>query len=366
MTGSLMQKEFVRIFKIVRYAVFFAALFIPPPLNALSQFKAAAGSGAKIKVVNWNVQTFFDAQTDGSEYGDFKKSSSGWGRDSYIKRLERLCEAINALDADVFVMEEIENKGVLYDISNKLASNSWRKKKMYGYGCFYKAPGSSIGCAVLSRHPLSDLKIHSLDIKTENAEQPSLRPIMELTLSAAGKKLILYVNHWKSMAGGEAKTEIWRRWQESVLGKNVYDRVQGGLSGSGSAVLCCGDLNCNITKFAFREDVAGFVSEGGSAKFSDMCNVFLRYIRAGNLGVCGVYSPWILSDGRQMDGGSYYYNKAWNTLDHFFSAGSAKISNFTVEDKGHWADEGGIPIGYKVYTGRGYSDHLPISCTVEF
>ncbi|QTQ14803.1 hypothetical protein HRQ91_10190 [Treponema parvum] len=361
-----MQKKIVRIFKIMRYVIFFTPLFIPLPLNALSQFKVAGDNGAKIKVVNWNVQTFFDAQTDGSEYSDFKRSSSGWGRDAYVKRLERLCEAINVLDADVFVMEEIESKGVLYDISNKLASNSWRKKKMYGYGCFYKTPGTSIGCAVLSRHPLSDLKIHSLDIKTENTQQPSLRPLMELTLIASGKKLILYVNHWKSMAGGEAKTEIWRRWQESVLGKNVYDCVHGGLTDTVPAVLCCGDLNCNITKFAVWKDVAGLVSYGGLSKSSDMCNVFLRYIKAGNFGVCGVYSPWILSDGRRIEGGSYYYNKAWNTLDHFFSSGTAKISNFTVENKGPWADEAGIPIGYKVYTGRGYSDHLPVSCTVEF
>ena len=27
---------------------------------------------------------------------------------------------------------------------------------------------------------------------------------------------------------------------------------------------------------------------------------------------------------------------------------------------------GGVPYGYKVWTGMGYSDHLPVSCCIEF
>ena len=45
----------------------------------------------KLKIVNWNVQTFFDYQTDGSEYSEFVTSAT-WGKEMYVVRLERLCK----------------------------------------------------------------------------------------------------------------------------------------------------------------------------------------------------------------------------------------------------------------------------------
>ena len=70
-----------------------------------------------IRIVNWNVQTFFDANADGCEYAEFKSPKSKWGRDEYAARLGRLCDAIKKLNADVYVFEEIENEGVMYDLS---------------------------------------------------------------------------------------------------------------------------------------------------------------------------------------------------------------------------------------------------------
>ena len=40
----------------------------------------------RLKVVNWNVQTFFDAVTTGDEYTEFVRSGR-WGKDAYIERL---------------------------------------------------------------------------------------------------------------------------------------------------------------------------------------------------------------------------------------------------------------------------------------
>lgn len=323
---------------------------------------ARTAASAQLKIVNWNVQTFFDAQTDGTEYSDFKKSSAGWGRDAYIKRLDRLCEVINSLDADIFVMEEIENAGILYDISNRLAGNSWRKDKIYDYGCFAKDSGSAIGCAVLSKHLIANLKVHSLDIRTESCAQPSMRLLMEVTIFAGGRPFVLYVNHWKSMSGGEAETEIWRCWQESVLGAKTALRT----TSKNTAVIACGDFNRDIAKFSTCSK-----NEASLSDSADVPNIFFRYITSnisggGTAARIGLYSPWILSDGASTEQGSYYYNDEWNHIDHFFSAGKASIRSFSVETNGPWAGGDGIPDGYKIYTGGGYSDHLPVSCIVNF
>ena len=49
-----------------------------------------------IKIVNWNVQTFFDGNKDGIEYPNFIKSKK-WNQDAYAARLQKLCKAIELL-----------------------------------------------------------------------------------------------------------------------------------------------------------------------------------------------------------------------------------------------------------------------------
>ena len=74
-----------------------------------------------LKIVNWNLQTFFDAKFDGNEYDEYKSSKSGWNLTKYEERLNRLATAIKELDADVFVMEELEKEAQLQDIANQLS-----------------------------------------------------------------------------------------------------------------------------------------------------------------------------------------------------------------------------------------------------
>ena len=341
------------------------------------QKQAASNAfSAKLKIVAWNAETFFDAQTDGLEYSEFKKSSAGWGREAYIQRLDRLCEVIKALDADIVALEEIENAGIIYDISNRLAGNAWQKNKIYDYACFAREKGSSIGCAVLSRHLISGVKVHSLKIKTEKDKQPAMRPVMEVEIFAGGRTLSLFVNHWKSMSGGEDETEIWRKWEESVLA-HCFAKLDENASG-----LACGDFNRNIEKFSICSGLSEYVPLNSKISgdvvvnqnsAGNKVNVLLNYVfpKSENdctpdSGAVGVYSPWILENGSVIPTGSYYYNESWNYLDHFFSYGCAKIISFNTEKNGSWADENGIPQGYKIYTGGGYSDHLPVSCIVCF
>ena len=61
--------------------------------------RIAVHAKGKISIVSWNVQTFFDSNTSGEEYAEFKKRGN-WSKALYIERLERLCESINVLDAD--------------------------------------------------------------------------------------------------------------------------------------------------------------------------------------------------------------------------------------------------------------------------
>ena len=63
-----------------------------------------------LKLMNWNLQTFFDSNFDGNEYTEFKNKKSGWSQEKYEIRLDRLASVVKKLDADVVIMEEIAYK----------------------------------------------------------------------------------------------------------------------------------------------------------------------------------------------------------------------------------------------------------------
>jgi len=307
--------------------------------------KSSTGT-TSLKVTSWNLQTFFDGETSGNEYSEFVKSNK-WGTEAYVDRLEKLCSVIHQLDSDVFIMEEVENENVLYDIYNFLAGE-WNFRKVYNYGAFATDPGSSIGIGILSRYPLSDLKVHSLDIQT-NGKQPSMRPLVTVSVKAGDSELIILMNHWKSMSGGKSETEYWRKRQECVLANQVKILEEKGIPW-----ISAGDFNRDLYDF-------NNYGEGNSISF--------ELFDKGAFKSDEVYvkNPWKTEDGILIGPGSYYFQGKWSRIDHFFYGTKASINQFWPETDGIWCDSTtNIPIGYKLYSQEGYSDHLPITCIVTF
>ncbi|MCQ2240873.1 endonuclease/exonuclease/phosphatase family protein [Treponema sp.] len=323
--------------------VFSVLLFLTSCTQILSD---SVGKEGSLKVVNWNVQTFFDAVTTGEEYSEFVRSAR-WGKEDYVERLKRLCSVIKNLDADVFVMEEIENEGVVHDISNFLAGE-WDKEKVYGNACFAKDEGSSIGCAVLSRLPVTSMTVHSLDVRSEEEDMPRMRPLMEIRIKLDQKELTLMVNHWKSKSGGEEETEKWRNREEGVLSELVSAAVEDG-----RPVLALGDFNRDINDFCLTR-------KG---------EVVLRRWKDGTLTDDGikVSSPWFLAGRKLIQPGSYYYQEEWSRIDNMFGAGGVEFLDFYPAVEGEWCDSHSfVPNRYLIWNGTGYSDHLPIVGVVKF
>lgn len=320
---------------------FFLFCCIFTSVLVLSSCKIPKGTlrkGERIKFANWNVQTFFDTDRNGTEYKDFV-SSKNWCETAYEERLRRLCKSIAQLDADVLAMEEIENERILLDISNFLCSDQPYYKR-YKYGAFSKNPGSALGCALLSRYPVTKVSAHAIDIRTGTHKQPSTRPLLKVTVQKNGKCLSIFINHWKSMSGGKEQSDIWRGEQEAALEQELENSAQ-------EKILVCGDFNRDTLQFDIDKERAVWLhSPSGKLK---------------------LFSPWFNADGTLKYRGSYFFKDTWSRIDHLFTRGDTKITGFTVEDSGPWCHaDTGIPKKYKIWTGSGYSDHLPLSCTVEF
>lgn len=290
-------------------------------------------SGRGVTLCTWNLQTFFDSVKEGTEYTEFVKSEN-WNKDAYITRLVRLTEMMKSVDADVYVFEEIENEAVIQDISNQLAGKAWDPNYNWSYACFSKESGSSIGCGVLSRFPLIEMKNHSLDVRT-GEKMPSMRPLLEVVVEVDSGCFSLFVNHWKSKSGGVSETEIWRDWQEAVLGRK--------LEGVSRAV-CAGDFNRDINDFV-----------------QDNNQVVLRVSGFGDSWENSVENPWITGVGEPyLEIGSYVFQNQWERIDHIMTYGDIYQEGFHPVAQDPWCDEKKYPVPYKLYTGYGYSDHLPL------
>lgn len=301
-----------------------------------------------LSLVNWNLQTFFDATKDGCEYKEFQKSGD-WGKEKYEQRLNRLCQVITALDADIYVFEELENEAVIYDLSNALAGSgqNWNQKKFWNYSTFAKQEGTAIGIGILSRYPLLQAKTHAMDIRIHRESQPSVRYILEALIQVQGKQLTVLANHWKSKLGGTEQTEIWRDWQESILAKRLRELDK-------TNVIICGDFN---------RDAADFVCnfKDSSSYLQQEKNTILRYADFGFTDYTSASSFWFSDQGNLLyQTGSYVYDDTWERIDNILVSENIRITDAGPCTSSPWALAKGYPASYKMYSGEGYSDHLPV------
>jgi endonuclease/exonuclease/phosphatase family metal-dependent hydrolase len=313
----------------------------------------SANARKNFSLATWNLQTFFDGETNGNEYSEFKGTKSSWSRDKYQTRLGRLCESIKQFNADVLAFEEIENEAILRDIANYL-TGLLPQNKLYRYMCFATSPGSSIGCAVLSRFPIEELTVHSCDYRgAPGSHVPLMRPLMEVTLSIAesAPPVKLFVAHWKSKVDGDAVAALWQGLQESVLAHRVNQFMKA--TGGEGVAIACGDFNRDLSEFFLNADGKVTLAEH-TACSEDSAEVDSGWLTFPELG---------------EDAGSYFYRKEWEKIDHVFIAGAAKFLEFRALVDGPWVKETqgkAIPYRYAIESGNGYSDHLPLRCVISW
>lgn len=288
----------------------------------------------ELRIISWNLQTFFDPITEGTEYEEFQNSNK-WNTEKYQDRLNLLCDFIEKQDADIYAFTELENKNIMQDISNNLSTRGIFGTK-YKYACFGKNPNGVFGCGVISKYPLENVKLHNVDF---SSEQPELRPLLEVTAYGKDQKpLSLFLCHWKSKSGGEAETELWRDLQEGLLASSIE-------KAENQHILVCGDFNRDLNEFFFN---------------NSKDRILLRNFNKNKLSSIQLVNPWIFSNEK----GSYNFNEEWNKIDHFFLSENINLLDFhTIKD---FTNEEGLPVKYSVRNGKGYSDHLPIVCLISF
>jgi endonuclease/exonuclease/phosphatase family metal-dependent hydrolase len=339
------------------------------------------GEQERLSIMTWNVQALFDGTETGNEYDEYLESA-GWTQEKYQGRLNAIAQALGTIEPkapDVIALEEVENAGVLEDLAGGALG-----KYGYQWNFFAGSSGSSLGIGVLSRFPLIKTRAHSLSFYGETVP----RPVMEVWVQHGDEPLALFICHWKSKLGGDDATEALRRASARIILRRMREIRR---EDPGVPVAVMGDLNENHDEFYRRNGAvitALMPDDPGAAAITGLYGLENEADAAAERqadflviaktkppaaayfppGVLSLYSPW----SRELEGGSYFYQHEWETIDHFllsdafFDASGWDFDAVYAADQVPFTNNQGLPGGYNPRTGAGLSDHLPLVLTLKW
>ncbi len=189
----------------------------------------ACPSQLTFRVANYNVQNLFDLETHGTEYPEFVPNScSGWNREMFELKCRRLSRVIADIRADIVALEEVESSKALLQLVMELKKRGCD----YPFSVMSDTAGQSVGCALLSKYPVSFKK----DLEVNHGH---IRSILKTGINVHGRSLIVYVNHWTS-----------KKWPEShrIKSANVLRQDIQTLP-RGTDYLVIGDFNSEYDEF---------------------------------------------------------------------------------------------------------------------
>ena len=187
----------------------------------LIPFLLAAGG---FRVASWNVENLFDLEKSGSEYTEYIPFTGyGWNEKAFGVKVRNISRVICDLKPDIIGLQEIESDRALKALQRGVEACGWPMR----YRAIADEKPTVVKTALLSRFPVAQ--------KREIDPDGSLgtRNILEVSLDVGGKRVRIFVNHWKSRSGPESR--------RLVSAKALMKRLTALPKGSDYIVL--GDFN---------------------------------------------------------------------------------------------------------------------------
>lgn len=318
------------------------------------------GKKENLNFLSYNVQTFFDSTKNGNEYSEFTSASSKWSGEKYEERLDRLSSTIlNSCNGgpDIALLIEVENRDVVYDLCSRFSS-----KYSYPYGVFIPWNNSPLMPAIISRYPVKSVFVHQ--VYSTTFDSSLLRPLIEIHLDVESRELVIFCLHWKSKLAKNGEDKEMRKKQAELLASRINKIIA---ENPDAAVIAAGDFNESWEDEnglgIWREDAAFPVKLTGNRDLELSPGVG----EGDSVGIT-LFEPWF--DVPEKDRGSYYYKGEWECIDHILftpgilGAGAFEYQRFSPVRLPELFYKDGIPYRYEVYSGTGYSDHLPLLLTL--
>lgn len=319
----------------------------------------------------YNVLNLFDATDDGAAQGDptflpfsIKKGWSenkclwkqgfrrtlceelDWTQGKYEERLRRVAKVLIDYDggADIVVLEELENRRVIYDL--------WQRhliRKGYRKPIHFESPSNrGIDVGIISRFPLKGVPVaHVVDLT--GVDPSPTRDIVEATFEVTPKHLLrVAANHWPSL-----DHVVQARLRAAEVVKKIALKAER----EEIPFIAMGDFNTlpPETPNPIEKNISDNEWRDPKRPLVDISHYVGHYPN---------------SPGE----GSHFYKGNWSPLDRilvskdFFHKGApfrVSVSTFGVFAPPYLLTQKtpldpAIPHRYDFLTEEGYSDHLPV------
>ena len=313
-------------------------------------FPITIHSQESFRVMFWNVENLFDTKDDPRKNDNefLPEATRHWNFFRYRDKLKNLAKGIiasgNEYVPDLVGLCEVENDSCLYDLTRR----SPLKEAGYRYVMTDSPDQRGIDVALLyQRGSFKVLQHQSIRIPHKQLKKGATRDILHVVGEVlSGNQLDVFVCHFPSRSGGQAKSEPYRLLTAKIL-KEAVDSVMKVRKHP--HILIMGDFNDYPTNKSMKKVLC---ADGG-----------LRNL---------------MKDKKE---GTYRYRGEWGILDQFIVSesllkkkGSIRTSSKNVqilrhdflleEDEKYGGDK-----PFRTYNGMkylgGFSDHLPISLDLE-
>jgi endonuclease/exonuclease/phosphatase family metal-dependent hydrolase len=183
-----------------------------------------------LRVVTWNVHDLFDEVDDTVAPGD---ADTVLAPAEVEAKIARVGAVLGPLDADVYVLQEVENLALLERLAEEaLPGRGYRAALREGFD----PRGIDIG--VLARAPLDVSWVSHLDDRTPGGGRLWARDLAELHLDVAGRHVVILAGHFVSRLD---PSEDGRRLMQARRTRELADQLRA--AEASPLVLVVGDLN---------------------------------------------------------------------------------------------------------------------------
>ncbi|BBG65776.1 hypothetical protein NNO_1073 [Hydrogenimonas sp.] len=153
----------------------------------------------EFRVASYNVENLFDLKKSGTEYTEYIPFTGyGWNEKMFSLKLKNISRVICDLKPDILALQEIESDDALRSLQKAAALCG----SDFPYRAIADDKESTVKTALLSRFPI----LSKREIDPDGTL--GTRNILEVTLSVDGRRLTLFVNHWKSRSGPESRRVV--------------------------------------------------------------------------------------------------------------------------------------------------------------
>ncbi|MBD3420067.1 MAG: hypothetical protein GF398_08130 [Chitinivibrionales bacterium] len=314
-------------------------------------------------VMAYNVENLFDFIHDGSEYPEYVPGRFDWTKTNHDTKVGNIAKVINAADADVVLLAEVENARALRTLNGTLSSP-------YPFSALADTPHPTVTCpALLSRFEIAS--VQTFGVPKMGAYHT--RNILEADLHIKEHRLKVFVNHWPSKRNPES-----HRVAAATVLAHRLEQLPAAVE-----YLIAGDLNedyneCALVRSAQLDDTQHKTGINHVIRTVESApGAAVDYVTERELPSLDGryhYNPWLeLPTARRM---SHRYKGRRQTPDHFLlprtlydSTAISYVDNsfspFTWQGR---LLVGGEPLRWQMrfrgsrryHVGEGYSDHLPL------